>query len=291
MPELSPNIVSEVLVACQAGAAEAAEAISRTFDAQFKLSVGEPGTLTANALPAELNAPGLAMVLSLGSKALVLVVPEGTELLPAWYSASDPTSQSKLTTLAQELGITILPPDYMPEGFKTARVDNLAEALKRGELLDGAAMVPLVLERADGKQGNALLIWPVVKPDAVIKAVAPKAEPSPPPPTPPPKPKTATHISPAEKRQFPPFTRSLLRVKVPVVVTLAEKKQTLGRILEMGPGQIIQFDKLCEEMLDLEAGNCLIASGEAVKVGDKFGLRIRSIVPPDERFSTVKARK
>jgi flagellar motor switch protein FliN len=90
------------------------------------------------------------------------------------------------------------------------------------------------------------------------------------------------------KREFPPFTRSLLRVRVPIVVTLAQKKQTLGRILEIGPGQIIQFDKSCEEMLDLEASNCKIASGEAVKVGDKFGIRITSIVPPEERFLPVR---
>jgi flagellar motor switch protein FliN len=90
------------------------------------------------------------------------------------------------------------------------------------------------------------------------------------------------------KREFPAYTRSLLRVRVPVSVTLAEKKQTLGRILEMGPGQILQFDKSCEEVLDLEVSNCKIAAGEAVKIGDKFGLRITSIVPPDERFVTVK---
>ncbi|MGD0652597.1 MAG: hypothetical protein ABSA97_15895, partial [Verrucomicrobiia bacterium] len=30
------------------------------------------------------------------------------------------------------------------------------------------------------------------------------------------------------KREFSSYTRSLLRVRVPVVVTLAEKKQTLG---------------------------------------------------------------
>jgi flagellar motor switch protein FliN len=41
-------------------------------------------------------------------------------------------------------------------------------------------------------------------------------------------------------------------------------------------------------MLELEAGNCKIAAGEAVKVGDKFGLRIASIVPPDERFVAIK---
>jgi flagellar motor switch/type III secretory pathway protein FliN len=90
------------------------------------------------------------------------------------------------------------------------------------------------------------------------------------------------------KREFPPYTRSLLRVRVPVTVTLAEKKQSLGRILEIGPGQILQFDKSCEETLDMQVSNCRIASGEAVKVGDKFGLRIVSIVPPEERFVPVR---
>ena len=41
-------------------------------------------------------------------------------------------------------------------------------------------------------------------------------------------------------------------------------------------------------MLDLEAGDCKIAYGEAVKVGDKFGLRIATIVPPEERFVPVR---
>jgi len=99
----------------------------------------------------------------------------------------------------------------------------------------------------------------------------------------------ATLAGQGRRREFPPYTRSLLRVSVPVVVTLAEKKQTLGRILEIGPGQILQFDKSCDEDLDLEVSNCKIATGEAIKVGDKFGLRIISIVPPDERFVPVTA--
>ena len=89
---------------------------------------------------------------------------------------------------------------------------------------------------------------------------------------------------------LPPYTRSLLRIKVPVVVTLAEKRQKLSRIIELGPGSIIQFDKSCEEMLDLEVGNQAVACGEAVKVGDKFGLRITAMVLPDERFSPVTAK-
>ncbi len=96
---------------------------------------------------------------------------------------------------------------------------------------------------------------------------------------------------PASTRALPEFTQSLLHVRVPVVVTLAEKKQAMGRVLELGPGSIIQFEKSCEEMLELEAGGRPIALGEAVKVGDKFGLRITSIILPDERFKPVAPRR
>jgi flagellar motor switch/type III secretory pathway protein FliN len=85
-------------------------------------------------------------------------------------------------------------------------------------------------------------------------------------------------------RQLPHYTRSLLRIPVPVVVTLAQKRQPLGRVIELSPGAILQFDKSCEEMLELFIGDRRIACGEAVKVGDKFGLRVTSITPPDERY-------
>ncbi len=87
--------------------------------------------------------------------------------------------------------------------------------------------------------------------------------------------------------KLPPYTRSLLRIKVPAVVTLAEKRQTLGSIIELAPGSIIQFDKSCGGMLDLEVGNQVVARGEAVKVGDTLGLRITAMAPPDERASSV----
>jgi len=90
-------------------------------------------------------------------------------------------------------------------------------------------------------------------------------------------------------KQLPGYTRSLLRIKVPVVVTLAEKRQAFSRIVELGAGSMIQFNKSCEKTLDLSVGGHRIAAGEAVKVGDKFGLRITSIVLPDERFQPVKA--
>jgi flagellar motor switch/type III secretory pathway protein FliN len=104
-------------------------------------------------------------------------------------------------------------------------------------------------------------------------------------------PSPPTARPPASPKALPEYTQSLLHVRVPVVVMLARKRQTLGRIVELGPGSIIQFEKSCEEMLELEAGGQPIALGEAVKVGDKFGLRITSIILPDERFKPVEPEK
>jgi flagellar motor switch protein FliN len=302
MSELSPNIASEVLAACQAGASEAAAALSRTLGAELKLTVGEPGTLAENTLPEELNAPGLVVVLKIGANGVLFILPESTGLLPDWYAAPDPTGQSKLTTLAQELGMCFLPDAYMPESYKTIRANNLADSIRSAKLVDSAAMIPLAISKSDDKQGIALLIWPVTNPDAIDAAESPKPEgkkqeaslqaeaSSKPQPNVQSASQPKSESSPWQtgKREFPPYTRSLLRVRVPVTVTLAEKKQTLGRILEIGPGQILQFDKSCEEALDMQVSNCKIASGEAVKVGDKFGLRIVSIVPPEERFVPVR---
>jgi flagellar motor switch protein FliN/FliY len=89
-------------------------------------------------------------------------------------------------------------------------------------------------------------------------------------------------------QDLPGYIRSLLRIELPVMVTLAAKKQSIGKIVELGPGAIIQFAKSCEEMLDLEVNGQPIAQGEPVKVGDKFGIRLTSVMLPDERFEVLR---
>ena len=60
-----------------------------------------------------------------------------------------------------------------------------------------------------------------------------------------------------------------------------------GTNYRVGPGSIIHFNKSCEEMLDLEVGGQAIAQGEPIKVGDKFGIRLTSLVMPGERFTPL----
>lgn len=301
MPDFTPDILSDVLAACNAGAEEAAGALSRTLDAQISVTVGESATLSPDALSDELKGPGLAVIFTLGATGAVLVLPESTSLVPSWCAAPDPTGQSKLATVAQELGMTFLPEAFMPDDSKTVFVKNLAESLVRGGLAAGAASVSLNLATADGKQGVARLVWPLAKPAEVAdpapveppKAAAPAAPPKPAAAKPSPQLKPAA--MPAKPHVYeeglPGYTKSLLKIKVPVIVTLAEKKQPLGRIVEMGPGMIIQFEKSCEELLQLEVGDLKIAAGEAIKVGDKFGIRVSNIILPEERFGPVKPQK
>jgi len=92
-------------------------------------------------------------------------------------------------------------------------------------------------------------------------------------------------------QDLPAYSRSLLRIPVPVRVVLAQKRQPLGAVVELAPGAILQFDKPCEEMLEVHIGGRPVALGEAVKVGDKFGLRITSLVSPAERFEKVEPRR
>lgn len=73
--------------------------------------------------------------------------------------------------------------------------------------------------------------------------------------------------------------RILRNVGVPVNVTLAAKKQTVKQIVELAPGSLIQFNKPCDRLLDLCVGEHRIAQGLAVKVGDKFGLKIDHLTP------------
>jgi flagellar motor switch protein FliN/FliY len=88
--------------------------------------------------------------------------------------------------------------------------------------------------------------------------------------------------------QLPSHCRSFLKVQVPVAVNLASQKHTVQEIRELVPGAIIKFDKSCEELLDLVVCDHPIAAGEVVKVGDKFGLRIRNMTLPQEQFIAVK---
>jgi flagellar motor switch protein FliN len=71
--------------------------------------------------------------------------------------------------------------------------------------------------------------------------------------------------------------RRILHLEVPVIVKLAERKLTLAEVMRLGAGAIIEFSKSSDEPLELLVNNKPIGLGEAVKVGENFGLKITQI--------------
>ncbi|MFN4242427.1 MAG: FliM/FliN family flagellar motor switch protein [Tepidisphaerales bacterium] len=74
-----------------------------------------------------------------------------------------------------------------------------------------------------------------------------------------------------------PAVERILKLQVPVVVKLAERRMALSEVLRLGVGAIIEFSKSSEEPLELLINNRPIGLGEAVKVGENFGLKLTRI--------------
>ena len=87
----------------------------------------------------------------------------------------------------------------------------------------------------------------------------------------------------ASKRVTGDYSRAVLLIETPVAVVLARQKISVERIVNLVPGSMLTFEAHCDEPLMLEAGGHAIAVGETVKIGDKFGLRIRQLLDsPDD---------
>jgi flagellar motor switch protein FliN/FliY len=82
----------------------------------------------------------------------------------------------------------------------------------------------------------------------------------------------------AELNNLPTHARQLLKVRVPIQVTLASQRKSVQEIIELGPGSIVKFDKTYDQPLELMVCDRPLAHGEVVKVGDKFGIRIRGLI-------------
>lgn len=82
---------------------------------------------------------------------------------------------------------------------------------------------------------------------------------------------------PSPDRLRKPITSRLMKLPVPIAVHLAERKIDLSQLLSLAPGSLLTFEKSCEDLLDLYVNNQIYARGEAVKIGEKFGLKINEL--------------
>ncbi len=79
----------------------------------------------------------------------------------------------------------------------------------------------------------------------------------------------------------------LFDVPLQISVEVGRARILLKDLLQMGEGYVVELDKFSGEPLDLYVNSRLIARGEAVKVGDKFGIKLTEVVSQSERISRL----
>lgn len=102
---------------------------------------------------------------------------------------------------------------------------------------------------------------------------------------------TPVEVQPAEfqaleRQPTTPQPRSLdllMDVPVGVSVELGRTRMLIRDIVQLGPGSIVQLDKLAGEPVELLVNERLVARGEVVVIDENFGFRVSQIVSPEER--------
>lgn len=79
----------------------------------------------------------------------------------------------------------------------------------------------------------------------------------------------------------------LYDVPLQVSVEVGRSKILLRDLLKMGEGYVIELDKLAGDPLDLYVNSRLIARGEAVMVGERFGIRLTDVVSTSDRIEKL----
>jgi flagellar motor switch/type III secretory pathway protein FliN len=287
---LSPNIAPQVTQRLRENAVQIAAALSQAFESPIEVDPLRIEPCDDKDASPEWNGPGLLVVLHVGDEAMLVLLAASSGLLPETLHGDDPANDAKLQTLAEELAKLLLPPEQAVTRSRARFVDHLTQAVTRGEVAAGAGAIHCLL-RSGGKEAALRLVWPATSADTVFSEVDPGDE------------ADKSDLGPQRKvalsdediadrlRNLPSYARSLLRISVPVSVHLASIKQPVSRVLNIGPGTIIQFEKNCEQPLTLCVGSQPLAEGEAVKVGEKFGIKLTQMILPGERFFSLGETK
>ncbi len=79
----------------------------------------------------------------------------------------------------------------------------------------------------------------------------------------------------------------LMDVDLPISIELGRTKMSIADILAIGPGSVVELNKLAGEPVDLLVNHKVIARGEVVVVDENFGLRITQLMNPEERLRAL----
>jgi len=80
----------------------------------------------------------------------------------------------------------------------------------------------------------------------------------------------------------------ILDVPVTMSLEVGRAHMSVGELLRLSQGSVVELDRLAGEPLDVLVNGTLVAHGEIVVVNDKFGIRLTDVVSPAERVRKLR---
>ncbi|MEZ7812687.1 MAG: flagellar motor switch protein FliN/FliY [Paracoccaceae bacterium] len=81
--------------------------------------------------------------------------------------------------------------------------------------------------------------------------------------------------------------RVLENISVEMTVEVGRTEITIRDLLRLNEGSVIELDRLAGDPLDIRVNGTMIAKGEVVMVGERFGIRFGEIVEPEKRVESI----
>jgi len=81
--------------------------------------------------------------------------------------------------------------------------------------------------------------------------------------------------------------RALENIEVEMSIEVGRAEITISELLRLNEGSVVELDRLAGEPLDILVNGTMIAKGEIVMVGERYGIRFTDIVDPEKRVNDI----
>ena len=92
----------------------------------------------------------------------------------------------------------------------------------------------------------------------------------------------------AAEREEPRNLELILDFPLQLSVRLGEVTKTLEEVRQVGPGTVVELDRVISDPVDIFVNGKLIARGEVIVVEENFGIKITHIFTRLERVNSLK---
>ena len=85
--------------------------------------------------------------------------------------------------------------------------------------------------------------------------------------------------------------RLLADIPLRLSVEVGSTSLKLSELLDLSEGSVVELDRQANELLDILVNGTLVARGEVVTVGGKFGIRVVDVVATEARLGGLERRQ